>query len=111
MNTIQDFTAKLDKINWTAYDFATKTITSWDGFKLSYDVELNASASLRLPVFQVVIKLWYKDNHIMTWGCDSYESQDFFGRWFVMVKAKAFLVENEREKVDRLTAKEIFNKL
>ena len=111
MNTIQDFTAKLDKINWTKYDFGTNTVSSDDGFKLSYDVELNSSALLRLPVFQVVIRLRYKEHHVMTWGCDSYDSQDFFGRWFVLIKAKVFLVEHELEKSNSLMAKELFNNL
>jgi hypothetical protein len=108
MNTIQDFTAKLDNLNWTKYDFETNTLISDEGYKLSYSVDLHSTPSLRIPIFQVVIRLRYKKSHVMTWGCDSHDNQDFFGKWFASNKQIAIDLEYERERIEKGNAQDFF---
>ena len=111
MNTIQEFTAKLDKINWSKYDWDKDSLLSEDGFRLFYTIKLNESYSKMFPTFQVVIQLRYKDSHVMTWGCDSNESQDDFGKWFIKKKQNAINREYEVERTNETIAKAIFESL
>lgn len=111
MNTIQDFTAKLDKINWSKYDWDKESLLSDDGFRLFYTIKLSESYSKMFPTFQVVIQLRYKDSHVMTWGCDSNESQDDFGKWFIRKKADAIKKNYEDENFQTKIGKALFNNL
>lgn len=111
MNTIQEFIAKLDNINWSKYDWDKESLISDDGFRLFYTIKLSETHSRSFPMFQVVIQLRYKDSHVMTWGCDSNESQDDFGKWFLKKKSDAKNRAYESEAIQEKIGKTIFNNL
>lgn len=109
MNTIQDFTAKLDKINWTKFD--DNKLYSEDGFRLSYSVEIMSHTVLEIPRFQVIIRLRYKDSHVQTWGCETMQCQDHFGLWFIKKESYCNHQEYAQNSKDETIAKAIFDSL
>lgn len=107
---MEDFILKLDKINWTKFDFDTNSLTSDNGFKVSYRLTLNCLTKF-VPRWQIVITLTYNDSLVMNYGCDTYENQDKFGKWFLYNKSKARELEYDRENKNQSIGREIFSNL
>lgn len=74
MMTFNKFMSKLKKIDFTESN-GDREITSKDGFKLSYRIEVS---TMTAPTVRIVFYLRYKDQHLTQWGCiEESENKDF----------------------------------
>ena len=105
MKTVNDLLNKFN--NEVFISSEDKSITSQNGWKVSYSIELanNMHDIKRLPV-QIVVRISKDGTHVQTWGCDSNSEQSCFVEWFVKKSADAF---STAMKLDRAREQEAKN--
>jgi hypothetical protein len=96
MKTFNDFLAKLDKLNFVQQSASDKSITSDEGFEISYRTDLHNEG------FQIIIRVTYNNVHVKTWGCENAQQQNDFGKWFL--EKKHIVIENEYNKMEKTKA-------
>jgi len=96
MKTFNEFLAKLDKLNFVEQLASEHYLISDEGFKISYNVELHNQG------FQVVIRIAYNGQYVMSWGCENIQQQNDFGKWFL--EKKHIIIENEYNKMEKTKA-------
>ena len=105
MNTLTEFIAKLDKISFDVKVDRT-TITSKDGWKLSYSIEANS-----LSPIQAVARLSYNDAFVTNWGCQHTQESEEFVKWFTEKSYKVEAIEYEKRRLNDKIAQALFNAL
>lgn len=100
---------KLDKINFNAYN--DKKLTSQDGWAVSYSINLAETHGICESMFQVVVRVSYKDGLVMHYGCITSEETNQFGLWLLGKKSNAHSLEYNERRQNEDIGKAIFSKL
>lgn len=89
MENVQDFIAKLERVNFTSIN-DRDTLVSDDGFKLSYTTKLQGligSADncgfVGLPV-QLIFRVEKDGRYVTSWGCVELEDTTELAKWYVL---------------------------
>lgn len=97
---MQTLINKLSKIKFTNY--SNDTLTSEDGWSVSYSIKLQEIA-VGDSLFQVVVRICYNDAYVSSYGCVTTDETNEFGRWFIMAKTNAYEMEySNREKQGKM---------
>jgi len=79
METSQQFIKAISNITWSQYTRNAEsngTLTSDDGFSLSYGTKFHERGSL--PSVQIIAQVRYNETYLMTWGFTDDDSQREF---------------------------------
>ena len=91
-----DFMNKLHNIQWEGYDMDSNTLVSRDKqWKLSYRIVEQEDEKFPL---QVLVQVIFQGKVVMTWGCDSNESNGEFLLFFKKRKADAQRIQWQTER-------------
>ena len=112
INKIEDFLEKLDKFEYTSYDFKKK-LTGTDGInqiEVSYRTELASTYHTveNMPI-QLVLHIRINGEYASSWGCADSKENSAAVKWFLETTCKANNAEYLNEKNAKYKAVQIFN--
>jgi len=102
--------AKLDKLTYVSE--GSDTLTTKEGFVVSYDTKLHHSEyGGSFPSIQLILRVRYNGRHITSWGCGDIEDTKLVANWFLTKEVEAQRFEHADEKKVEELGKNIFETL